>query len=306
MSRRPSGVNAASAAMKRGTWLDVWRDATVAIGHLYRAGVKGPSGRIAKKKLFVVVGTGVVFGLQDDPTNTPWLVTAKHVFLDPAEKWDPADLQIRFSWFDEKPVDEYFGLRVGLKKEGKRCWLSHPEEQVDLACLPLLITKEQAGLGKLPRVTLGAFAKAGDIYEGAPVAVLGYPGAVGPSFWPRAIVRQGIVSWVSPTKPESTVFLIDSNVFPGNSGGPVFQLPSGPDRRGSLAGGGEAPFLGVVTQARIQKLPLTVGGKELEVQLKGKKRPETIFVPSFIGIGVIEPAFRVRQLLSAAAKARNP
>lgn len=288
--------------MKLTAWIDPWRDATVAIGHVHSLPVKRPDGTTTRRKFFIVVGTGVIFSLKGDPTKTPWLVTAKHVFLDRAEHWDPSHLHIRFSWFDDKPVDEYLGLRINLKQKGKRLWLTHPDPEVDLACLPLAITQEQAGRAKAPTVTLGDFATVEEVYEGAPVVVLGYPGAVGPHFWTRAIVRQGIISWVSPTKPRSGVFLIDSNVFPGNSGGPVFKLPAGTDRHGHFAAGGKVAFLGIVTQARIQKLPLTVGGKELEIQLQGRKKPETPFVPSFVGLGVIEPALRVKQLLAAATK----
>jgi hypothetical protein len=214
-------------------------------------------------------------------------------------------LHIRFSWFDDKPVDEYLGIRIDLKRKRKHLWVAHPDPAVDLACLPLIITQDLAEREKAPTVTLEDFATAEEIYEGAPIVVLGYPGAVGPHFWTRAIVRQGIISWVSPTKPRSDVFLIDSNMFPGNSGGPVFKLPAGTDRHGHFAAGGKVSFLGIVTQARIQKLPVTVGGKELEVQLQGRKKLETPFVPSFIGLGVIEPALRVKQLL-ATAKSAGP
>ncbi|MBM4123473.1 MAG: trypsin-like peptidase domain-containing protein [Nitrospira sp.] len=292
--------------MKMTAWTDAWREATVAIGQIYRAEVKEPNGKTVKKKLFVVVGTGVIFGLRGEPSGTRWLVTAKHVFLDPAEHWEPDRLYLRFSWCDEQPVDEYFGVPVELRKGRRRRWMSHPDETVDLACLPLTLSRKETGTAGVPGVGFGDFASAEDVYEGAPVVVLGYPGAVGPHFWSRAIMRQGIVSWVSPAKPQSEVFLIDSNVFPGNSGGPVFKLPSGTDRHGRFASGRKVGLLGIVTQARIQKLPLIAGGKELEVQLKGKKRPETLFVPSFVGLGVVEPAIRVKQLLSAAAKPRKP
>ncbi len=291
--------------MKLTAWIDPWRDATVAIGHIHSFPVTGRAGKLSRRDFFVVVGTGVMFWLKDDPTGTPWLVTAKHVFLDQTEGWDPAHLQIRFSWLDDQPVHEHFGVRITLKQRGRRRWLAHPDPAVDLACLPLTIPPDQVGRTRVPTVTTDDFAAAKDIYEGAPVVVLGYPGAVGPHFWTRAIVRQGIISWVSPTKPQSTPFLIDSNVFPGNSGGPVFKLPAGTDRHGHFTAGGKVALLGIVTQARIQKLPLTVGGKELEVQLKGRKKPETPFVPSFIGLGVIEPALRIKQLLAAAASLKR-
>jgi hypothetical protein len=284
------------------SWIDPWRNATVAIGMLHHPKGKQRGKKRSGKPIFVVTGTGIVFGLKNDPASTPWLVTAKHVFLDPSEGWEPETLQIRFPWFDERSVSEYLGIRIELKKNGKKRWLSHPDENVDLACLPLTVAQKDAGRDQVPRISPSALAAADEIYEGAPVVVLGYPGAVGPSFWTRAIVRHGIVSWVSPTRPASSVFLVDSNIFPGNSGGPVFRIPAGPDRRGHFMAGGKATFLGIVSQARVQMLPLTAGGKELEVQLKGKKRPESLFVPSFIGIGIVEPALHVRELLSTAAE----
>jgi hypothetical protein len=288
--------------MKLTAWIDPWRDATVAIGHIHRLQLRQPGGKPQRRKFFIVVGTGVLFSLRGDPTNTPWLVTAKHVFLDRSEHWAPTHLHVRFSCFDEQPVDKYFGVRIDLARRGKRRWIAHPDPDVDLACLPLTVSRENTGGMKPPTITMGDFAGAKDIYEGAPVVMLGYPGAVGPNFWTKALVRQGIVSWMSPTKPQSGVFLIDSNVFPGNSGSPVFKLPAGTDRHGHFAAGGKVTFLGIASQARIQRLPLIVGGKELEVQLKGRKRPATPFVPYFVGLGVIEPALRVKQLLAAAAK----
>lgn len=39
------------------TWIDSWRDATVAIGHVYPTRVKRPDGGIFKGQIFVVVGT---------------------------------------------------------------------------------------------------------------------------------------------------------------------------------------------------------------------------------------------------------
>ncbi|MER3424392.1 MAG: hypothetical protein C4293_15410, partial [Nitrospiraceae bacterium] len=89
---------------------------------------------------------------------------------------------------------------------------------VDLACLPVVIPGRQARKQEVPGVMCGNFAAAREIYEGASIMTLGYP-EIGVSARPNAIVRQGIVSCVSPSRPEAHVFLIDSHVFPGNSGG---------------------------------------------------------------------------------------
>jgi hypothetical protein len=138
--------------------------------------------------------------------------------------------------------------------------------------------------------------------------LLGYPDAIGPDLSAKALVRQGIVSWVSPTKPESTVFWIDGHVFPGNSGGPVFKLPAGIDRQGHFATRGDVSFLGIVTQTRIHQLPLMAGGQEIGITFEGNKRKktaETLLSQSYTDIGLVEPVFRVKQLLAFAAKTRR-
>ncbi len=283
-------------------WLDPWRDATVAIGRLLPLGDGKKQRSRSKKQQFQVVGTGVIFVCESDPKATPWLVTAKHVFQDPPVGWNPSHLSLRFSWHDETGTDGYLGLQMDLKHMGKRQWLSHPQKNVDLACLPLRIPTRRMGIEELPSVRLGDLGTTQDIDLGAPVIILGYPGPAGPGFGPRAMVRQGIVSWVSRTKPKSSVFLIDGHVFPGNSGGPVFTVPIGPvgNRLDAKKGGGA--LLGIVTQARVQNMPLMAGGKEIEIKFKGEKTPETLFAPSFMGIGQVEPVFRVNQLLRAASK----
>lgn len=177
----------------------------------------------------------------------------------------------------------------------------HPGADVDLACLPVVIPGRQARKQEVPGVMCGNFAAAREIYEGASIMTLGYP-EIGVSARPNAIVRQGIVSCVSPSRPEAHVFLIDSHVFPGNSGGPVFKLPAGIDRQGRFAAGEDVTFLGIVTQARVQQFPMLAGEKEVVLKCKGRQPPELLLAPNFIGIGVVEPALHVKELLAVAAK----
>ena len=89
------------------------------------------------------------------------------------------------------------------------------------------------------------------MFEGATILVLGYPGIVGNQYLVRAISRSGIVAWLNPEEPYQKPFLIDANIYPGNSGGPVIKVPAGPDRFGNfvLGGGGGAKLLGIVSQA---------------------------------------------------------
>jgi len=79
--------------------------------------------------------------------------------------------------------------------------------------------------GRLWRsLTPADFPNASELFEGADVLVIGYPGAVGPQFWTRAVVRSGVVAWIDPVKPLERTFLVDAMVFPGNSGGPGVQV----------------------------------------------------------------------------------
>jgi hypothetical protein len=43
----------------------------VALGHVHALPVKRPDGTTARRKFFIVVGTGVIFSLKGDPTKTP-------------------------------------------------------------------------------------------------------------------------------------------------------------------------------------------------------------------------------------------
>ena len=174
-------------------WVDRWREVTVAIGRIEQMKVQQADGKVSKAKFFAVVGTGVLFGLEGDRAGTPWLVTAKHVFSDPSEGWEPSTLCLLFSWSANRRNDRMFTIPVRLTHGGRRRWVPHSDQAVDLACLPLSLKKEQSGKRELPRITFSDVATTEDIYEGVPGFVLGYPGAVGSSFWPRALVRQALV-----------------------------------------------------------------------------------------------------------------
>ncbi|GMV49395.1 MAG: hypothetical protein NBKEAIPA_03241 [Nitrospirae bacterium] len=284
-------------------WIDHWRAATVAIGHRQEYRVQSPGGRTSTKPFFAIDGTGVLFSLYGTRAQTTWLVTAKHVLYDPAENWAPSSLGMMFSQSPHGNGRQALEIPLQLTKGTRRLWYPHPDESVDLACLPVPLTLRPSKTGALTSIAWMDIATKSDLYEGVPVVVLGYPTAFDLPDSPRAIVRQGIVSWVSPSRPGSEVFLIDSHVFPGNSGGPVFRLPAVMNRQGHLATAGTVALLGIVTQARIQILPLMAGGKQVELHLEDRKASEPLLALSYIGLGMVEPAYRIKQLLVAASSA---
>ncbi len=292
-----AGTSVMAQDQPKKSWIEAVKDATVAIGTIRTALVKTPKGE-EEKTIFAIVGTGVVMVAPGQKEGLPWLVTARHVLYDPARNWDPDSVQIRFNWFDQKPVDEYMGITIKLKENNKHLWLTHQDASVDLVALPLVISIKDAGRPSATSVPNQTYATATDLYEGASILAFGYPGAVGPAYWTRAVIRTGIVAWISPEKPLSSTFLIDSLVFPGNSGGPVFKVPTGVDQYGNLNVGGKIAFLGIISKGRKEENPLYAGGIAIEMQ--GPKGTVALISEQWIGIGVVEPASKVKELLTYA------
>jgi hypothetical protein len=81
-------------------------------------------------------------------------------------------------------------------------------------------------------------------------------------------------------------FLIDANIYPGNSGGPVIKIPIGVDKYGTYNLSGKPLLLGVVSKAPgvDQDVSLTVPGYPVPLHLKQS-------LP-LGGTGVIEPGFK--------------
>lgn len=289
-------------------WLQGWRNATVAIGVVdtgkavnkvtgkYIINSKGDTSRVP---YFRVVGTGIITASPDTTIRIPLLLTAKHVFDDPKKKWHPNQIRIRFSWFSDKSVTEYFGVPLDLiDKNKRRLWRSHSDESVDLALIPLAISKKDAGRDSIDPVRIQDAANTNEAFEGASVLLLGYPGAVGIDYWTKPIVRHGIISHVDEKNFGKSPFLIDAMVFPGNSGGPVFIIPTGMTRDGSFSVGGRSAFLGIVSSVARQTIQVEKSSFLLENE--NKDTTQSHFKSfDYMGIGIIEPAGRVKELLES-------
>jgi len=292
-------------------WLQGWRNATIAFGVIdtakaidqntgkYIITSKGDTSRIP---YFKVIGTGIICASPDTNIRIPLLLTAKHVFNDPKKKWNPSSLRIRFSWFSNKSVGEYLGIPINLKDvKGKNLWIPHPNALVDLAVLPLAISIQDAGRNSIAPVTIQDFANENDAFEGAPVLLLGYPGAVGANYWTKPIIRHGVIAHVDEARFGKTPFLIDAMIFPGNSGGPVFLIPSGMSKDGSFAIGGQSKFLGVVSSAARQIVQVEKSAFQFESSSTDSAQSHFKSF-DYMGIGIIEPAGRVKELLEFISK----
>jgi hypothetical protein len=136
-------------------------------------------------------------------------------------------------------------------------------------------------------------AKPEEVFEGENVIALGFPGIVGNEYLVRAISRGGIGAWLNPKDPFGSPFLIDANIYPGNSGGPVIRVPSGFDKQGNLGVGGRAALLGIAIQAPGQSA-------DLELRVPGQRLPLKLHQEIPLGgTGIVEPASKVAKLLDS-------
>jgi hypothetical protein len=246
-------------------------------------------------RFFSPIGTGVLFYVKTANTVVPCIVTAKHVVYNPNENWSPDTINIRFSSEDTLGFDEYTGIRVILKDDRYIYWIPHPDPKVDLVCIPLLNNFIDAPKNETLH-TLGYqdIASSNEIYDGESIMVLGYPGFATSKILVRSVLRQGIISWTNPRNPVANTFLIDCNIFPGNSGSPVFTMPFGLGPNNTLLLGGKIKFAGIVTEVYYEQQHATDSTTLNDIRnFQGRQ----IFVQQKTALGVVEPAQRIKELL---------
>jgi hypothetical protein len=277
-------------------WREAWRDATIAFGEVAHDQLVGD--------YFHALGTGVIVSTD---SRTGYLVTARHVFCDPNKRFHPSQLRVRFAWQEHKSIYSYLGVPFTLRdSSGANLW-SSLDDGSDVAAMPLpnniidLIPPEDR-LKSYNSVSIGDVSS--DVYEGEPVFVFGYPGIVGNEKLVRPIWRQGIVAWTNPNQPDDNVFLIDANVYPGNSGGPVIKFPTGLRKDGLFDYFTASPLklLGIVSEAPGEEIKTTT----VDPRLKKFQQTDTQITVG--AIGFIEPGSKIRKLieLMQQGKAQPP
>jgi hypothetical protein len=201
----------------------------------------------------VWVGSGTAYAKMDraDEARTRWfLVTNRHV-IQPLERaylrantWDPAQPNLI------GPAREVDLTLQG--PQGEQYWWTHPNPEIDIAVTPIAI----AGFSALgfrvyffeddaDALTAPQMA-AIPLSEGDGVYGLGFPMGLVGGDRNRPIVRGGWIARLQDTlEGESETFLIDSAVFPGQSGGPVVSRPEALALEGAQALGA-CRLLGIV------------------------------------------------------------
>jgi hypothetical protein len=267
-----------------------WRRATVALGQVVTMG---------NKQTFVTNGSAVIVAVD---ANHACLLTAKHMFFNPNEGYLPTQISMRLPR-DSAGGDEDMGVVIPLVINGKNLWKTTMENS-DLAVVALPNLQKYKNVHA---VGLQDFGIAGDVFQGAAIMVLGYPGILGETYQTTPIARGGLVAWTNPEDLPKKPFLVDANIFGGNSGGPVFRVRSGFDKFGNMNIGGGYAFIGIVSEdaQEYSDVVITDGATyatKMGVPNPITQRPDHVLaqVKNIGGIGVVEPVALIKELLEDA------
>lgn len=187
------------------------------------------------------IGTGFFYGHLEtndaDPAKrqySTYLVTAKHVVDDyeGIKKENPKNgsLDVRVNpLFAGAPVT-YFDIR-GELSQGLNDWTFNPNGK-DVAAIPIdmaeIRAKNDDSSFFCDDAHVAQIGKLRDIgaSEGDGIFVLGFPMGMIGSTRDYVIAREGVIARIRDMlDDQSDSFLVDSFVFPGNSGGPVVLKP---------------------------------------------------------------------------------
>jgi len=198
---------------------------------------------------FRSIATGFLVGFsagekndQGQPISRIYLVTNRHVF----EQYSNVALR-----FNKGPGSKRYGLTL-VTDNGEKLWHAHPNKDVDVAVIPAAIKKlkdDQMDYFWFPEESM-AFRdriKSLGIMQGDEIFVLGFPMGMAGKERKYVIVRGGIIARLDDEIIETDhSFIVDTPVFPGNSGGPVILKPAITSIKGTRPVG-EALLLGLVS-----------------------------------------------------------
>ena len=155
-----------------------------------------------------------------------WLVTCKHVILQPREE-NPDEIMVRLNKSGNQGMQTF---RISLRQGEEPKWTLHPK--ADVAVIPASCSDLESKGVQWETFAEGRNAlKRKDaievgLSEGDEVFVLGFPVGWRPGSQDYPIVRHGMLAQIQGwLRGEHHTFLVDGSGFPGNSGGPVVTKP---------------------------------------------------------------------------------
>lgn len=162
------------------------------------------------------------------------LVSNRHVFDGKNEA------VVRFNRVEDRPP---LVLNLPLvDNEGNKLWRGHRNKKIDVAVIPInldVLRRENALFFYfLSNKTVANIKKLNEleVTEGDAAYILGYPMALVGEKRQTVIVREGAIALIRDALNRTNKeFLVDAQIFPGNSGGPVILKPEGFSIKGTKA-----------------------------------------------------------------------
>lgn len=243
------------------------------------------------------IGTGFLFGRPVHDSNprtyTVYLVTNKHVIA------NYTTIVMRFNTLQGNQTCD---LNLNLIQNGNQLWIGHPDLNVDVAAIqidPEILSKngtvfnffepEQHCLSISQMKQIGTS-------EGDFIYVLGFPMGQVTSLNNYVISRLGSIARIKDLLNfNQKSFLIDANVYPGNSGGPVISKPEFTFIQGTQSNT-SAHLLGMV------KSYIPYNDTAVSTQTG---RPRVIFEENS-GLALVEPVDRIIETVDIAHRQFHP
>lgn len=196
------------------------------------------------------IGTGFIVGRKEKDNrnlSTHYIITNKHVVK------NASTIFVRFNAVEGDFVKDYAVNLVD--KTGNPTYSPHPNKDTDVIALqivPKTLINDKSIWGSFDledhSLTLEQMKSTG-VEEGSLVYALGFPlGQVDVIKTP--ICRLGCISRVMDAfirKKEKPTFLVDAQVFPGNSGGPIISRPEQLSIEGTPTNG-SANLIGILSE----------------------------------------------------------
>lgn len=176
-------------------------------------------------------GSGFIVGRpvpQSDPEGSPrrfntFLVTNKHVLQ------NRKNILIRFNRAAGSDAIDY---PIDLVPADEPIWVGHPSQDIDVAVFSVntnVLTNDSAVFSffHLDEHVMGVSDMEREgVSEGDSIFTLGFPLGIVSTHSLHVVARSGAIARVRDVlRGQQSAFLIDANIFPGNSGGPVVTRP---------------------------------------------------------------------------------
>ena len=193
-------------------------------------------------------GTGFIVGrpiINDtgEKVYHTFLVTNKHVLN------DKKTVLLRFNTLQGTQIKDY---PVDLELGGQKIWVGHQSADVDIAVFyinPEVLKNDSAVFSFFhldEHVMDVSDMQSGGISEGDSIFVLGFPLGIVSDQSKHVISRSGSIARIRDVLAnQQSCFLVDANIFPGNSGGPVITRPEVSSIQGTQAIN-KAALIGIV------------------------------------------------------------